>query len=443
MSTKMGFWRWALASAAILIATSPVGARVIDPTGVTTDQPTALVLYPRLKVDPANNVDTIIQLTNTSEFLTKVHCFYVNANSHCSNSPSTICTQQNFQTVCPTGGLCVQGWQETDFRLTLTKRQPISWSVDNGLSSLPNATIPGQNGQLNSGNIPRAPEVPFTGELLCIEVDDATELPTDRNDFKGEATTIRSVGAAIDANKYNAIGIKAIPGSPPDCASSSSCVLNIGGPNANYGIINNNTGMPEGCPNVLTVDHFFDGANVVTHDETVAGRVNSELTIVPCQDDFLNQTANTPTTIQFLVFNEFEQRFSTSTNLQCYKQVPLSGIDSRSGVPSSFSIFAVGVEGSLTGMSRLRSVPGPDVDGYDGRTILAILSENWNSGVCTGSPDMGAGADGMQVLNQLCATSADCQTGQTCTGAGVSTTSADVQWQGSREQGDQITIPLP
>ena len=51
MSTKMGFWRWALASAAILIATGTAGARVIDPTGVTTQEPAAITLFPRLKVD--------------------------------------------------------------------------------------------------------------------------------------------------------------------------------------------------------------------------------------------------------------------------------------------------------------------------------------------------------------------------------------------------------
>src|ERR1700690_3325707 len=101
MSTKMGFWRGALATAAILIATGPARAHVIDPTGVTTDQPTAIVLYPRLKVDPANGVDTIIQLTNTSGFLTKVHCFYTNTNSHCSNDSSAICTQADFATTCP------------------------------------------------------------------------------------------------------------------------------------------------------------------------------------------------------------------------------------------------------------------------------------------------------------------------------------------------------
>jgi len=441
MSTKMGFWRWALASAAILIATGPAGARVIDPTGVTTDEPTALVLYPRLKVDPSDGVDTIVQLTNTSGFLTKVHCFYTNTNSHCSNSPSTICTQEDFTTTCPTGGLCVQGWVENDFHLTLTKRQPISWSVNNGLSSLPLATMPGQEGQLNEGNIPPAPEIPFTGELLCIEVDVATELPSDRNDFKGEATIIRSVGSQIDANKDNAIGIKAIEGAQDGTPN----VLNIGGPQAEYGVINNNLGgVPEGCPNILTVDHFFDGADVVTHDGDVSGRVNSELTIVPCQRDYLHQTANnTPVTIQFLVFNEFEQRFSTSTSLFCYKQVKLTDIDTRPGISGdSFSIFAAGVEGTITGMTRLRSVAGPNVDGYDGRTILAVLTENWDSGFCTSAPDTSPQDDG-GLERILCSSNADCPSGDTCTNAQVSTTGSNVQFQGSRAQGDKITIPLP
>lgn len=498
MSTKMGFWRWALASAAVLIATGTAGARVIDPTGVTTDEPTALVLYPKLKVDlntcqggtcsltpdvsctdnsdcggcngshcrlapsltcssdsqcPEAAEDTIVQLTNTSGFLTKVHCFYTNANSHCSNSPGTICTDANFRDVCPLGGLCIAGWQETDFRLTLTKRQPISWSVNDGLPSLPLANVPGQNGQFNAGNIPAVPEVPFTGELLCIEVDTATELPSDSNDFKGEASEVKTIRAQIDANKYNAIGIKAIEGAQDDNPN----VLNIGGPNAEYGVFNDQVDPPHfaGCPNVLTVDHFFDGAEVETHNFGVVGPVSSELTIVPCQRDYLHQTANGgPTTIQFLVFNEFEQRFSTSTKLTCYKEVRLSDIDTIPGTPGdTFSIFSVGVEGTLTGMSRLRSVAGPDVDGYDGRTILAVLTENWASGVCQAPVASAAGSSYQQT--ELCTTNDDCTRGEeTCRPAGssapcdggagcTSTTAANVQFQGSRTQGDQITIPLP
>ena len=132
-------------------------------------------------------------------------------------------------------------------------------------------------------------------------------------------------------------------------------MLNVGGPDAEYGVFNETVDPARfgGCPNVLTLNHFFDGANVLTHDEEVQGEVNSELTIVPCERDYLNQTANGLfTTIQFLIFNEFEQRFSTSTKVNCYKEVQLSDIDTVPG-PSgnSTSIFSAGVQGTLTGMS--------------------------------------------------------------------------------------------
>lgn len=412
MSTKMGIWRGALACTAILLAAGTASARVVDPTGVTTNESAAIVLYPLLKADPDGGVDTLIQMTNTSEFLTKVHCFYTNTNGHCSNSPETICTDQNFRDVCPTGGLCIPGWVETDFRLTLTKRQPLSWSIDQGLSSLPLATIPGQGDppQFNEGNIPPVPEIPFTGELICIQVDVTTELPTDRNDLKGEATIVTADAenvAGVDAKKYNAIGIKAIEGRQ----DGNPNVLNIGGPEAEYGVFNEFVDPARfvGCPNILTLNHFFYGATVTTHQGSVTGTVESDLVLVPCAQDFLTQTANgAPTVVQFLVYNEFEQRFSTSTSVQCYKETPLVDIDTRPGPEgNSFSIFAAGVQGTVTGTSRLRSVAGPNTNGYDANGILAILSETW------------------------------------ITEGGEFSTASNVQFQGSREQGDQIIIPLP
>ncbi|HEX9834950.1 MAG TPA: hypothetical protein VGA66_18025 [Mycobacterium sp.] len=411
MSTKMGIWRGALACAAVLLAANAASARIIDPTGVTTNETAAIVLYPYLKADPTAGVDTLIQLTNTSEFLTKVHCFYTNTNGHCSNAPTTICTDADFRTVCPTGGLCVPGWIETDFRLTLTKRQPLSWSINDGLSALPLANTPGQGNppQFNEGNIPPVSEVPFTGELICIQVDVTTELPTDRNDLKGEATVVDAIhdpATTVDAAKYNAIGIKAIEGRQDENPN----VLNIGGPDAEYGVFNEFVDPARfvGCPNILTLNHFFDGATVTTHGESES-TVLSDLIVVPCAQDYLFQTANgAPTVIQFLVYNEFEQRFSTSTSVQCYREVQLSDIDTRPGPEgNAFSIFSAGVQGTVTGTSRLRSVAGPTVDGYDANGILALLREEWT------------------------------------TGGFVYSTLSNVQFQGSREQGDRITIPLP
>jgi hypothetical protein len=501
MSTKMGFWRWALASAAILIATGTAGARVIDPTGVTTMEPAAITLFPRLKVDlntctrvgggllpgfcsltpevvcvsddncngcgaggfcnvapgiacvtdsqcPGAAVDTIVQLTNTSEFLTKVLCFYTNTNSHCSNAPETICTEENFRDVCPRGGLCVQGWIETDFHLTLTKRQPLSWSVNDGLSSLPLANMGGQGNppQMNEGSIPPAPEVPFTGELICIELDLATELPSDRNDFKGEAKIVTTIREQLDINQHNAIGIKAIEGRQMEPFN----VLNVGGPDAEYGVFNETVDPPRfaGCPNVWTLNHFFDDAQVLTHDHEVVGSVDSILTIVPCERDYLFQTFNGPDiTVQFLVFNEFEQRFSTSIKISCYEEIRLSDIGSIQPGPAGdqFSIFNVGVQGTFTGLSRVRSVPGPNVDGYDGRGIALLLTEGWAAGRCTGTAEEGAQEGRKNRVDiALCNTDADCEQfgGGTCARPFVKTTSANVQFQGSRLQGDRISIQV-
>src|SRR6185369_13714920 len=109
-------------------------------------------------------------------------------------------------------------------------------------------------------------------------------------------------------------------------------------------------------------------------------------------------------TVQFLIYNEFEQRFSTSTKVDCYLETPLSDIDTRPGPEGDpFSIFNVGVQGTLTGMSRLRSVAGPNVDGYDGRAILALIGENWGAGTCGSAPGT-AGGPAVPVVVQLCST---------------------------------------
>ena len=509
MSTKMGIWRGALAGAAILMVVGTAGARVIDPTGVTTNDPAAIVLYSKLKVDPNTcqargltgarfctltpgiacsddddcrpqclevggapcppasitctcnlepgaiacqedddclgaGMDTVVQLTNTAEFLTKVVCFYTNANGHCLNDFTRVCSDENSRDICGAAGLCVPGWQETDFHLTLTKRQPISWSVNNGLPVLPLFAGGGQNNQANEGSIPVAPEIPFKGELLCVQLEVSSEQPTDRNDLKGEASIVTTHFADIDTNRYNAYGIKAIEG-----RRSEDNVLNIGGPEAEYGIFSEagEESRFVGCPNILTLNHFFEGAEVVTHDGALRGPVNSELTIVPCARDYLTQTPN-GATIQFLIYNEYEQRFSTSTSIFCWEHTRLVDIDTRPGPDGDqFSIFSAGVQGTQAGMSRVRSVQGPDIDGYDANGILLLLSEHWGSGHCEAIGTTGASSNGKQVVSQLCATDADCvgfnggaQVAVTCVNPFVSTTTANVQWQGSRRQGDRIII---
>ena len=78
--------------------------------------------------------------------------------------------------------------------------------------------------------------------------------------------------------------------------------------------------------------------------------------------------------MQFLVYNEFEQRFSASKRVTCLTELPLSDIDTRLGPTDDFaSIFNVQVEGTLTGQTVMRSVAGTETT--RGHGILAIAEE--------------------------------------------------------------------
>jgi hypothetical protein len=87
-------------------------------------------------------------------------------------------------------------------------------------------------------------------------------------------------------------------------------------------------------------------------DAIFQARVVSEVTLVPCTEDFENQEPELSRTIaQFLVFNEFEQRFSASIDVECFREIRLSNIDTEQ---NARSIFSAGVGGTLTGQTRIR-----------------------------------------------------------------------------------------
>jgi hypothetical protein len=113
-------------------------------------------------------------------------------------------------------------------------------------------------------------------------------------------------------------------------------------------VLGGGTNEYAGCPQTLIVDHFFDFARNPSSLE----EVESILTLVPCTQDLLNQIPGA-TTVQYLVLNEFEQRFSTSRPIDCYFERPLSLIDTSDRERSIFSVF---VGGTVTGQTRLRGV---------------------------------------------------------------------------------------
>ncbi len=348
---RMG--RWGLVAGAVLVleaggAWAATGTCTNpDDCKIGSDRAASIVVFPKIVVDTSNGIDTVVQLANVSERRTiDVLCFYIDGVD---------CSPRNFP-------------------LRLTKRQPISWKASEGLPFLPCDPVALQQdpnrvcqrddqGNLifNSGSVPPVEDDPFTGELKCFQVDEEGN-PVDFNELIGEATIIHTNFSGLDARKYNAIGIQGIPG-----RQNSDKVLCLGGD----ATADCPTGAEyAGCPQTLVMDHYFDSAPATTSD----GPVVSDLTLVPCAEELETGTEPIPqlTTVQLLVFNEFEQRFSTSFRTGCFDERRLSDIDTREGdADDSYSIFNFAVQGTVTGQTRIRAVGTPT----EARGLLGLLEE--------------------------------------------------------------------
>ncbi len=350
-------WTLAMVSGMILGASQTMA-------DIASDKSAAIVVYPKVEVDTSEGVDTVIRLANTNETTPILaHCFYTNANSHCDggSNDGAVCESG---ADCPAGGFCVPGWLETDFRIQLTQGQPIQWVASEGLADddlpLPRGVCTGNPfigcggdadcaffnaGKCSSSNsgtrIPPVPEDPFIGELKCIAIDN-NGVPIPRNELKGEGILTTASGSNFDVASYNAIGIQAT-----GATTGAANELVIGGADPEY----------NGCPNYLIMNHFFeDVANPVPGTEA---SIETSLILVPCSTDYLRQIPGAAT-IQYLVFNEFEQRFSTSGPVICYEETRLCNLDTSD---CERSIFNANVMGTVAGQTRLQAIRNPALPG--------------------------------------------------------------------------------
>jgi len=379
-----------------------LSALLLSPTahGATySDAGSAVLVWSKIVVDTSR--DTVVTITNQANAQTSAHCFYVNANNRCSNTglPCEASTPDCFDEASGFTGSCVGGWIEVNFDVVLTPQQPVAWSAATGLSgaNVPcpgglmggacprickgginngfpcniNAQCPGGSCSLasNAGTrVPPVGETPFVGELKCIQTDPITRLPEPcstldcaddpvnccRADLEGSAiiTTVSGIDGEIDTQSYNAVGLRPtgfnngdrtlIIGGPPFPDPDGNCIAD---PNAatrcEY----------QPCAEVLVFNHLFDDAV-----DPISGfyTAHSELSLVPCTQDFLIQRIP-QVTAQFLVYNEFEQRFSTSRPINCLLNAPISNIDT---IQSDRSIWNAGVSGTVAGQTRITGVGG-------------------------------------------------------------------------------------
>jgi len=342
---------WALGSAAAGVVLMAGVASAVD---VTTEQSGSIVVYPKVIWDGTR--DTIIQISNTGNPMVHVHCFYVNAAPANPFLPPSITNPPQ--------------WIETDFQIWLTKQQPTHWVASQGRRTDITDSFGSDGSGLDPGLVPPVP-LGFLGELKCIQVDDSG-VPFRGNNLKGEATLRRDDG---DVTKYNAI---ALPGNPDlgvQVDGAFDLVLNY---------TDSNPGEYSACPDVTIFNHYADGVTDPALDNTLAadcdpvcvggptpaspcdtdnecgfgGRclacpILTTLTLVPCQQDFENQVPGR-VTVQFQIFNEFEQPFSTSTTVDCWLDAPLNAL----GAPGPANPFSYRVLGTIGAHTRINPNPG-------------------------------------------------------------------------------------
>jgi hypothetical protein len=220
------------------------------------------------------------------------------------------------------------------FGLALAARQPLAWRVGRGLSQ-------GAFPPLEAVEVPGAGAA-FLGVLRCAAVD-AVSRPIDRNALVATASieTIRPEGGDaaadyVDAAQYDAVTQPAVAG-----AVGRDAYLVLGAA-AEY--------AP--CGQALSLSHLFDGATLRTGAR--ADTVGTTLALVPCSADVAAEEPS-GSVVQFLVYNEYRQRFSTSRPMAGQLVTPLSRIDTSDGTRS---IFDAGVAGTLAGQTRMTSIGG-------------------------------------------------------------------------------------
>lgn len=316
-------WRGGVALSLALVLS--VGHARAD---ITTERSTSILIFPKILFDSATGVDSIIQISNTSNSLVYAHCFYVNA--------APVDPTQ------PPGPFNPSQWEEVDFDIVLTKQQPTHWLASTGRRFDPSDNKPCKVDCSNAGFDPGVDSLippvadPFTGELKCIEVD-SSGAPVNGNHLKGEATIATTDG---DASKYNAVGVIGLNGGLNSNDGDNILVLGGGvcvGGSAGGARCTANPDCPDGrcvlaeynaCPQTLILNHFAAGSNDPVVDELGNGpaTVATELTLVPCSEDFENQIPG-QVTVQFLIVNEFEETLSTSTTVTCWSNLTLDDIN--------------------------------------------------------------------------------------------------------------------
>lgn len=202
---------------------------------------------------------------------------------------------------------------EIDFFLALTPEQPVSWLASTG-----------RDGQ----GVRLAPPLVGEGELKCVVAARSSD-PAAHNVLQGRALIVDATGQTVG---YSANAFRRLA------------------PGPFTGFVNLDGVEYEQCPDRL---HF--------HALSSQAGSDSELVLVPCSQDLLNQVPGS-TAVQFAVVNEWENVFSGSVPLSCHLRRRFSTVPAlRRSTVGTDTVHAIvrGVDVPVIGLVIDRfTVPG-------------------------------------------------------------------------------------
>jgi hypothetical protein len=332
---------WLMSLGAVLAAMA-LGATQAGADSIS-DRPGSVVIWPKVIADGTR--DTLIALTNTKNTTAYAYCEYVVGTGTCLLTTDYCSVNSDCPEINPPNGPanpCVITWGTRDFSVILTKQQPTIWRVstgrvenlflpDNGecmtfvLDGTLRESCPGffQVGQ--GGGVPVAPPAPlvgtdeddptFRGELRCIQTN-VDGSPVAANALKGEAIIETVFPPSNNISKYNSINITGLVGVDAD----SPTVVELNGINYNA------------CPEAIEATHYAPGASDLVADELGATcttsdcAVRTEITIVPCRANFLEEEGSR-FNVGYELVDEFESAFTAAGVYDCWANVDVASLN--------------------------------------------------------------------------------------------------------------------
>jgi hypothetical protein len=235
------------------------------------NQKGSLLMFPKIAVDTAKGIDTLIDLTNAGDRDVTVTCYWIDGRT----------------------------WERADFHFDLTKRQPAYFRASDGLPG------PGAAG------VRGFPSDPGKGELKCW-ASDTLGGQIKYNFLKGEATITDAASAS--AWEYPAVGFQ--------CRQQ---VAN-GEPCGTPGTIRLNGCEFDACPGTLELD-FFSSNDKTGQSMPLGGPLDTDIALVPCTQDLRQEGEPVTTKEKYDLWNENETKFTGLTRcLTCFDHTKLSAV---------------------------------------------------------------------------------------------------------------------